>query len=175
MALIGRILIILVAFFAASLAAGIVLVFSIVFPEWGSGRFGFDEGSFAVVATIGFVVIGSFGFLPALIIALVTEALNIRSALIYATGGAVLGALSYLGIARFDPGYHDHGRRRPPRSRDHGRRRHHRGSRLLADRRPQCRRLARDDPAALGALQPVLIHGGDVVFAENHQHLFKPS
>jgi hypothetical protein len=103
MALIGRILIILVAFFAASLAAGIVLVFSIVFPEWGSGRFGFDEGSFAVVATIGFVVIGSFGFLPALIIALVTEALNIRSALIYATGGAVLGALSYLGIARFDP------------------------------------------------------------------------
>jgi hypothetical protein len=103
MALIGRILIILVAFFAASLAAGIVLVFSIVFPQWGSGRFGFDEGSFAVVATIGFVVIGSFGFLPALIIALVTEALNVRSALIYATGGAILGALSYLGIARFDP------------------------------------------------------------------------
>jgi hypothetical protein len=103
MALIGRILIILVAFFAASLAAGIVLVFAIVFPEWGGGRFGFDEGSFAVVATIGFVVIGSFGFLPALIIALVTEALNIRSALIYATGGAVLGALAYLGIARFDP------------------------------------------------------------------------
>ena len=64
MALIGRILIILVAFFAASLAAGIVVVFSIVFPEWGSGRFGFDEGSFPVVATIGFVVIGSFGFLP---------------------------------------------------------------------------------------------------------------
>jgi hypothetical protein len=103
MALIGRILIILVAFFAASLAAGIVLVFSIVFPEWGSGRFGFDEGSFAVVATIGFVVIGSFGFLPALVIALVTEALNVRSALIYATGGAMLGALSYLGIANFDP------------------------------------------------------------------------
>ena len=104
MALIGRILVILVAFFAASLAAGVVLVFSIVFPEWGSGRFGFDEGSFAVIVTIGFVVIGSFGFLPALIIALVTEALNVRSALIYATGGAVLGALSYLGIARFDPG-----------------------------------------------------------------------
>ena len=103
MALIGRILVILVAFFAASLAAGIVLVFSIVFPEWGSGRFGFDEGSFAVVATIGFVVIGSFGFLPALIIALVTEALNVRSALVYATGGAVLGAVSYLGITRFDP------------------------------------------------------------------------
>jgi hypothetical protein len=103
MVLIGRILIILVAFFAASLAAGIILVFSIVFPEWGSGRFGFDDGSFAVVATIGFVVIGSFGFVPALIIALVTEALNIRSALIYAAGGAVLGALSYLGIARFDP------------------------------------------------------------------------
>jgi len=103
MALIGRILIILLAFFAASLAAGMILVFAIVFPEWGSGRFGFDEGSFAVVATIGFVVVGSFGFVPALMIALVTEALNIRSALIYATGGAVIGALSYLGIARFDP------------------------------------------------------------------------
>jgi len=103
MALSGRIRISRVAFCAASLAAGIVLVCAIVFPEWGSGRFGFDEGSFAVVATIGFVVIGSFGFLPALIIALVTEALNIRSALIYATGGAVLGALAYLGIARFDP------------------------------------------------------------------------
>jgi len=59
-----------------------------VFPEWGSGRFGFDEGSFAVVATIGFVVIGSFGFLPALIIALVTEALNIRSVL--APGGKAI-------------------------------------------------------------------------------------
>jgi hypothetical protein len=103
MALIGRILIILLAFFAASLAAGMILVFAIVFPEWGSGRFGFDEGSFAVVATIGFVVVGSFGFVPALMIALVTEALNIRSALIYATGGAVIGALSYLGIAHFDP------------------------------------------------------------------------
>ena len=80
-----------------------MLVFAIVFPQWSSGRFGFDEGSFAVVATIGFVVIGSFGFLPALIIALVTEALNIRSALIYATGGALLGALGYLAIARFDP------------------------------------------------------------------------
>jgi len=44
MALIGRILIILVAFFAASLAAGIVLVFSIVFPAWGSGRLGFAGG-----------------------------------------------------------------------------------------------------------------------------------
>ena len=87
MVLIGRILIILVAFFAASAAAGIVLVFSIVFPEWGGARFGFDDGSFHVVATIAFVVIGSFGFLPALIIALVTEALNIRSVLIYATGG----------------------------------------------------------------------------------------
>ena len=94
---------ILVAFFAASLAAGIVLVFAIVFPEWGNGRFGFDEGSFAVVATIGFVIVGSFGFIPALMIALVTEALNIRNALIYATGGAMIGALAYLGIARFDP------------------------------------------------------------------------
>jgi hypothetical protein len=103
MVLIGRILIILVAFFAASAAAGIVLVFSIVFPQWGGARFGYDDGSFHVVATVAFVMIGSFGFLPALIIALVTEALNIRNALIYATGGAVLGALTYLGIARFDP------------------------------------------------------------------------
>ena len=103
MVLIGRILVILVAFFAASLAAGIILVFALIFPDWGNGRFGFDEGSFAVVATIAFVVVGSFGFIPALMIALVTEALKIRNALIYATGGAVLGALAYLGIARFDP------------------------------------------------------------------------
>ena len=103
MALIGRILVILVAFFAASFAAGMVLVFGLVFPDWGTGRFGFDDGSFAVVATIGFVLVGSFGFVPALMIALVTEALNIRSALAYAAGGAVLGALGYLGIARFEP------------------------------------------------------------------------
>jgi hypothetical protein len=103
MTLIGRILIILVAFFAASLAAGLILVFAIVFPDWGSGRFGFDEGSFAVAATIGFVVIGSVGFVPALMIALVTEALKVRSALIYAAGGAVIGVLSYLGVAQFDP------------------------------------------------------------------------
>lgn len=103
MALIGRVLVIMVAFLAASLAAGVILVFALVYPDWGSGRFGFDEGSFAVVATIGFVLVGSFGFIPALMIALVTEALNVRSALAYAVAGALIGALSYLSIARFDP------------------------------------------------------------------------
>ena len=46
MALIGRILIILVAFFAAaSRRRHSCWCSAIVFPEWGSGRFGFDEGS----------------------------------------------------------------------------------------------------------------------------------
>jgi hypothetical protein len=41
--------------------------------------------------------------LPAMIIAAVTEAFSIRSALAYAVGGALVGLACYLGLVPFDP------------------------------------------------------------------------
>src|SRR5262249_59215588 len=40
--------------------------------------------------------------LPAMIIALITEAFNIRSALAYAVGGGLVGLACYLGLVPFD-------------------------------------------------------------------------
>jgi hypothetical protein len=102
MALIGRILVIIVAFLAASLSACIVLVFALFNPGWGGDPAALDEGAFAVVAMVGFVLVGGFGLIPAALLALITEVLNVRSVLVYAIGGAVLGVLGYLSIAHLD-------------------------------------------------------------------------
>ena len=44
-----------------------------------------------------------FALLPAMIIAVITEAFNIRSVLAYAVGGGFVGLACYLGLVPFDP------------------------------------------------------------------------
>lgn len=104
MALIGRLFVIAFAFLAACLVAGMVIVGAIMFPEFsdlGSGPV--DQGAIDIFLGFGFIFISGFALLPALIVALITEAFFIRSALAYALGGALVGLACYLGLVPFDP------------------------------------------------------------------------
>jgi hypothetical protein len=104
MALIGRLFVILFAFLAACLAAGIVVVGAVLFPEFSDfGAGPVDETAFDVMIGVGFIFISGFALLPAMIIAAITETFSIRSALAYAVGGALVGLACYLGLVPFDP------------------------------------------------------------------------
>jgi hypothetical protein len=104
MALIGRLFVILFAFLAACLVAGMIVVGAVLYPEFsdlGSGPI--DRGALDVVLGFGFIFISGFALLPALIVVLITEAFYVRGALTYAVGGALVGAACYLGLVPFDP------------------------------------------------------------------------
>ena len=104
MPLIGRLFVIAFGFLAACLVAGMIIVAAVTFPEFsdlGSGPV--DQGAIDIILGFGFIFISGFALLPALIIALMTEAFYIRSALAYAVGGALVGLACYLGLVPFDP------------------------------------------------------------------------
>ncbi len=104
MALIGRLFVILFGFLAACLVAGMIVVGAVLFPEFsdlGSGPV--DTGALKIIMGFGFIFISGFALVPAMVIALVTEAFYIRAALTYAVGGAVVGLVCYLGLIPFDP------------------------------------------------------------------------
>jgi hypothetical protein len=104
MALIGRLFVIAFAFFAACLVAGMIVVTAILFPEFSDlGAGPIDQGALNVVIGFGFIFVSGFALLPAMLIALVTEAFSIRSVLAYAIGGGVVGLACYLGLVPFDP------------------------------------------------------------------------
>src|SRR3954463_14866370 len=105
MALIGRLFVIVFAFFAACLIAGMIVVAAILFPEFSDlGAGPIDQGALNVVIGFGFIFVSGFALLPAMLIALITEAFSIRSVLAYAIGGGVVGLACYLGLVPFDPG-----------------------------------------------------------------------
>jgi hypothetical protein len=103
MALIGRLLVIFFGFLAACLVAGMIVVVAVLFPEFsdlGSGPI--DPATLNIVLGFGFIFISGFALLPAMIVALVTEAFSIRGALTYAIGGALVGLACYLSLIQFD-------------------------------------------------------------------------
>ena len=103
MALIGRLCVILFAFLAACLVAGIIVVGAVLFPEFTDLGIGELDPAVNVIVGVGFIFISGFALLPAMIVALITEAFHIRSVLVYAVGGALVGAACYLGLVPFDP------------------------------------------------------------------------
>jgi hypothetical protein len=103
MALIGRLFVIFFAFLAACLVAGIIVVGAVLFPELSDiGVDPIDQSAFDVVLGFGFIFISGFALLPAMVIAAITEAFYIRSALAYAIGGGLVGLACYLGLVPFD-------------------------------------------------------------------------
>src|ERR1700688_1720315 len=103
MALIGRLFVILFAFLAACLVAGMIVVGAVLFPEFSDlGAGPVDQGALNVVIGFGFIFISGFALLPALIVVLITEAFYVRGALAYAVGGGVVGLACYLGLVPFD-------------------------------------------------------------------------
>ncbi|HKS17576.1 MAG TPA: hypothetical protein VJS63_00020 [Bradyrhizobium sp.] len=104
MALIGRLFVILLAFLAACLAAGMIVVGAVLFPEFSDlGTELIDPSALNVVLGFGFIFISGFALLPALIVVVVTEAFYVRGALTYAVGGGLVGLACYLGLVPFDP------------------------------------------------------------------------
>lgn len=102
MAFIGRLIVILFAFLAASLVAGMIVVGAVLFPEFSDLGLGNIDSALQVVIGLGFIFISGFALLPAAILAIITEAFSIRRVLAYAVGGALIGATSYLGLVPFD-------------------------------------------------------------------------
>jgi hypothetical protein len=104
MALIGRLIVILLAFLAACLVAGMVVVGAVLFPEFSElGAGPVDQGALNIVLGFGFIFISGFALLPAMIVVAVTEAFYIRGVLTYAVGGGLVGLACYLGLVPFDP------------------------------------------------------------------------
>src|SRR3954447_10316400 len=103
MALIGRLFVIVFAFLAAGFLAGLIVVTAILFPEFSDlGNGPIDQGALEVIIGFGFIFVSGFALIPALLIALISEAFSIRSVLAYAIGGGVVGAACYLGLVPFD-------------------------------------------------------------------------
>ncbi len=103
MAVIGRLIVILIAFLAASLVAGMVVVGAVLFPEFSDlGAGPVDTGALDVMLGFGFIFVSGFALLPAMIVVAVTEAFCIRGALTYAVGGGLVGLACYLGLVPFD-------------------------------------------------------------------------
>jgi hypothetical protein len=104
MALIGRLFAILFGFLFACLAAGMIVVGAVLYPEFSElGTGPIDQGAINVVLGFGFIFLSGFALLPALIVVLITEAFYVRGVLTYAVGGAVVGCACYLGLVPFDP------------------------------------------------------------------------
>jgi len=103
MALIGRLFVILFAFLAACFVAGMIVVGAVLYPEFsdlGGGEI--DQSAINVLLGFGFIFLSGFALLPALIVVVITEAFNVRSALAYGIGGAAVGLACYLGLVPFD-------------------------------------------------------------------------
>jgi hypothetical protein len=104
MSLIGRIFVILFGLLVASLVAGAILVGAVLLPALSDFADGpIDPNVLNIVLGFGFIFASGFALLPALIVVLITEAFYVRSALVYAVGGGVVGLACYLGVVPFDP------------------------------------------------------------------------
>lgn len=99
MALIGRLVVVIFAFFAACLAAVIIIFIAVMFPEFSElGAGPVHQGVLDILFGLGFILISGFALLPAAIVVAITEAFCIRGALTYAVGGGLLGLACYLGL-----------------------------------------------------------------------------
>jgi hypothetical protein len=103
LALIIRLFVIFFAFLIACLAAGMIVVGAVLLPELSDlGSAPVDQGALNIVLGFGFIFVSGFALLPAMIVALITEAFSIRGALTYAIGGGLVGLACYLGLVPFD-------------------------------------------------------------------------
>lgn len=101
--MIARFFVILFACIAASLAAGFVVAIAALYPAWSNLAVdGYDATFIGYVITFGAIFVSFFAVLPALLVIVLGEALELRSALYYAAAGAVVAALAYLSAGSWD-------------------------------------------------------------------------
>jgi hypothetical protein len=105
MALLGRILIIVLALFVASLVAGAVVATAVLLPDFSDlALLPLDDNTTGIILAFGAIFLSGFALLPALVLVLVSEALGIRSALFYAAAGALAGFVLYWSFGGWEPG-----------------------------------------------------------------------
>ena len=111
MALLGRIIVIIVAVMLATFAAGIAIAMGLLGPEWhGFSGDVVERGTFSVFVVTSSVFVGAVTLLPLAILIAVAEIFKIRSLLIYAVAGAAIALLSYSAT----PLYYEESIDRPP-------------------------------------------------------------
>lgn len=104
MAFIGRVFIIFFAFALSSLAAGMVIAYGLLGYEWHLLQNDpVARGSFWVVSAFGTSYAGAAAFLPLVLLAVVTEALRLRSFAFYALAGVVIALVAYYGSGLGNP------------------------------------------------------------------------
>lgn len=103
MALLSRLIVVFFGFLAACIAAGIIIVAALLFPDFSElGTGPVDEGVLDILLGFGFIVVSGFALVPAMVIVAITEAFYIRGVLTYAVGGGLVGLAFYLGLIPFD-------------------------------------------------------------------------
>jgi hypothetical protein len=97
MPIIVRIMVVILAYFLACLAASIVLTIGTLTPEWDDLlQLGMQTAVMGPVVGVGAAAIAALALLPALLVILLAEGFAWRSSLVYAALGGVLAlALSY--------------------------------------------------------------------------------
>lgn len=104
MSLIFRLIVIFIGFLAACFVGGMIVVGALLFPEFSDlGAGPVDQGTIDILLGFGFIFVSGFALVPAMLIAAITEAFYIRSALAYAVGGGLVGLACYLGLIPFHP------------------------------------------------------------------------
>ena len=108
MSLLGRIVVIVFAVFAASIAAGMAIAAGLLGPQWHvfSGDIG-ERATFWGVAFFGTAFTGAVGLLPLAIMIVLAETFRIRSLLINALAGAALLVAGYYGSGLAQPRYEE--------------------------------------------------------------------
>ncbi len=98
MALIGRIIVVLIALMLAIVAAGVALAIGIVWPDWaGIDSDPVERVQFYIIAFFATSYVGAVAMLPAFLLIVLAEAARLRSFLYYGVGGALIGLVSYFG------------------------------------------------------------------------------
>jgi hypothetical protein len=97
MSVIGRILVVILAYCLACIAASIILTIGTLTPEWDDlTAAGFQSGAMWVVIFISATVIAAIAMLPAMLVIALAEGFAWRSIVIYGLlGGALALSLSY--------------------------------------------------------------------------------
>lgn len=98
MSLFLRFFVILFAFLVACFAAGLVVAYGLLAPEFTKLSTAEPEAllGFLFLATAAGIVTPFYVFAPTALIIFVSEMLSLRSVLFYALAGAVIGALAYV-------------------------------------------------------------------------------
>jgi len=108
MSLLGRIVVIVFALIAASIAVGMAIAVGLLGPQWHafSGDVG-ERVTFWGIAFFGSVFTGALGLVPIIVLVVLAETFRVRSLLINTAAGAALIVAGYYSSGLARPSYEE--------------------------------------------------------------------